>query len=155
MRTLTLMLAMLAAPADAGPLPEQIAGWRIVETDLGWQDLAGRLDEAIAASPLNKVTQASATAGAKTLGKAMAGNKVVGVFAPEFAVRMLNASVAAGIEAPLRFYIVEREGGGSALAWKLPGAVFAPYDDGGEDLDRLAEELDGIMAGIAEGAAGE
>ena len=149
LRLAVLALLLAAPPALAGPLPDAIEGWKIETSDAGWQDLAAALDTAIEASPLNKVTQASATAGAKQIGETIAGNKVIGVFAPPYAVRMLDASIAAGIEAPLRFYVVERDGGGSALAWKTATFAFAPYDDGGEKLKALADELDGIMADIA------
>ncbi len=149
LRLAALAFLLAAPPALAGPLPDAIEGWKIEGTDAGWQDLAAGLDAAIESSPLNKVTEASATVGAEQIGEEIAGNKVVGVFAAPYAVRMLDASVAAGIEAPLRFYVVEREGGGSALAWKTAGFAFAPYDDGGEKLDALADELDGIMADIA------
>ena len=74
---------------------------------------------------------------------------VIGVFRPDFAVRMLEASIPAGIEAPVRFYITEEAGGTAALRYRSPSAVFAPYEDGGEALMTLAEELDVIFAKIA------
>jgi uncharacterized protein (DUF302 family) len=62
--------------------------------------------------------------------------------------------VAAGIEAPVRFYVTENPDGTAALSYKKPSAVFAPYADEGKDaLKALASELDGIFAKIAESAA--
>lgn len=141
-----------AAPT-VGEMPAELPGWKITETQRGYEALVARLDEAVKASPLNVVTRASATVGAKNVGKTIPGNMVVGVYAPRFALRMLDASVPAGIEAPLRFYITENEDGTATLSYKLPSYAFAPYDDGGEALDRLAAELDEIMASIAAQAA--
>ncbi len=93
------------------------------------------------------VTRASATLGAKSLGTTIPGNMVVGVTRPDFAIRMLEASVPAGIEAPIRFYITENEDGTATLGYKTPSAVFAPYADGG--FPRLS---DGPM--LLDGAQG-
>jgi len=139
----------LSMPAAAGPLPDQIEGWAITDTPHDWQTLLDRVGEAIAASLLNELNRASATMGARSLGETIPGNAVVDAFAPQFAIRMLDASIAAGIEAPLRFYITENEDGTATLSYKTASFVFAPYDDGGEALDELAAELEAIQAEIA------
>ncbi|MFQ5466703.1 MAG: DUF302 domain-containing protein, partial [Kiloniellaceae bacterium] len=100
-------------------------------------------------SPLRR---ASATLGAASRGKTIPGNMVVGVYRPDFAILMLEASVPAGIEAPNRFYITENSDGTGTLSYKRPSAVFAPYEDGGEKLAALARELDAIFAKIASAA---
>ena len=64
------------------------------------------------------------------------GNAVVEVFRNDFAVRMLSASVPAGIEAPLRYYLTENADGSTTLTYRAPSAVFAPY--GVSDLDAMA-----------------
>lgn len=67
---------------------------------------------------------------------------------------MLTASVAAGIEAPVRIYITENADGKATLSYKLPSMVFAPYfGEGGEELRKFAAELDAIFAKIADEAA--
>jgi uncharacterized protein (DUF302 family) len=98
---------------------------------------------------LNVVTRASATEGAAAIGETIPGNMVIGVYAAPYAVRMLEASVQAGIEAPLRLYLTENADGTATLAYRTAGFVFAPYDDGGAELDALAVELDGILEQIA------
>jgi uncharacterized protein (DUF302 family) len=66
---------------------------------------------------------------------------------------MLNASVSAGIEAPVRFYISENPDGTATLSYKMPSFVFAPYfDEGGDALKALVVELDGIFAKIGNAA---
>ncbi len=87
------------------------------------------------------------------LKKTIPGNMVIGVYRPDFAVRMLAASIPAGIEAPIRFYITENADGTATLSYKKPSAVFAPYTDGGAALTELAAELDRLFAKIANEAA--
>jgi uncharacterized protein (DUF302 family) len=64
--------------------------------------------------------------------------------------------VAAGIEAPIRFYVTENPDGTATLSYKKPSFVFAPYlPDGGSTLALLAGELDDIFARIADTATKE
>ena len=93
----------------------------------------------------------SVALGAKKIGVTIPGNMVVMVFHPKFAVRMLEASVPAGIEAPLRFYITENADGTTTLTYRYPSSVFAPYES--KKLDEMARELDGIFAKIAADAS--
>jgi uncharacterized protein (DUF302 family) len=150
----SLLLAVLcAAPAAASELPDSRPGWIIERTEQGHAELIENVDGAVAASPLNVVTRASATVGAKSLGQDIPGNMVVGVFAPQFAIRLLDASVAAGIEAPLRLYITENPDGTATLSYKTAAHVLAPYaEEGGQALTALAAELDTILERIAEQA---
>ncbi|MEM9332686.1 MAG: DUF302 domain-containing protein [Pseudomonadota bacterium] len=125
-------------------------GWITHETGIPYNELFPRLKEAIKTTPLRQITTASASAGAKGRGLTIPGNRVVGVYNNFFAVRMLEASIAAGIEAPLRFYLTERPNGGSNLTYKIPTEVFRPYfDEGGKPLKTMAAELDDLMAQIA------
>ena len=78
---------------------------------------------------------------------------IVGVYRNDYAVRMLEASVPSGIEAPLRFYITENADGTASLTWRSPSAVFAPHD-GGQALKDMAAELDAVWAAIARNATG-
>ena len=127
-------------------------GWAVQKTPHGYQELVKRLGDAIKANKMGLVTKASATVGAASLGKTIPGNMVVGVYRPDFAIRMLDASVDAGIEAPIRFYITENSDGTATLSYKTPSQVFAPYADGGEKLKTMAKELDAIFAKIAQEA---
>jgi uncharacterized protein (DUF302 family) len=152
MRSL-LVAAVFAAPAAAAELPDTRPGWVIERTEQGYAELIENVDGAVATSPLNVVTRASATIGAKSLGQDIPGNMVVGVFAPQFAIRLLEASLAAGIEAPPRLYITENPDGTATLSYKTAGHVLAPYaEEGGETLKGLSAELDTILARIAEQA---
>ncbi len=101
---------------------------------------------AIKKNKMGLVARASAQAGAKSIGVAIPGNQVLMVYRPDFAVRMLKASVEAGFEAPIRIYVVERDGGMAQVSYIKPSDVFAGYNN--PDLDAMAKELDAIFAAI-------
>ncbi len=147
-----LILAAGAQTAHAQN-PTPYPGTRVIETAHTYKDLIARLDAAVKANKMGLVTRASATLGAKArLNKVIPGNMVIGVYRPDFAVRMLDASVPAGIEAPLRFYITENPDNTATLTYRKPTAVFAPY--GSAKLDEMARELDVIFGRIAKEATG-
>ncbi len=144
------LFALLAGPALAGksiPYP----GTQVIKTTLTYKQLVDRVGAAVKKNRMGLVTRASATLGAKrVLGLDIPGNMVIGIYHPRFAVRMLKASVASGIEAPLRLYITENADRTANLTYRKPSSVFAPY--GSADLDRMAKELDAIFATIAKDA---
>ena len=67
---------------------------------------------------------------------------------------MLEASIPAGIEAPIRFYVTENADGTATLSYRTPSAVFAPYEDSAGKLKAMAAELDVIFESIAHQASG-
>jgi uncharacterized protein (DUF302 family) len=147
-----LVVGTLALTA-ALPVRAELPGWQVIKTQHSYQVLIKRLNQAVKDNRMGLVTRASATLGAKkALNRTIPGNMVVGVYRPDFAVRMLEASIPAGIEAPIRFYITEDAGGTATLSYKTPSAVFAPYSDGGAKLKALASELDQIFGKIAQQA---
>ena len=154
-RLTTILAALLLAfAAKAGSVAPR-EGWAVHDTRFGYAELLGRLKEAVKAEGMFVVTEAGPTEAAKSRGIEIPGNRVVGVFRNDFAVRALRASVPAMIEAPIRFYVTEDAGGTATLSYKLPSFVFAPYvKGGGTELRALAEELDAIFAAIAARAAG-
>ncbi|MEM9754630.1 MAG: DUF302 domain-containing protein, partial [Pseudomonadota bacterium] len=109
----------------------------------------------VADSPLAIVTQAGPTGAAAARGVEIPGNRVIGVFNNDFAVRILRLSTAAMVEAPLRLYVTENADGTATLSYQVPSVVFSAYaDDGGGDLADAALELDAIFAAIADAALG-
>lgn len=144
---LTILISLGAAAHDATPF----AGTHVIKTGHSYQAMVKKLPEAVAKNKMGVVAKASATLGARKIGVTIPGNMVVMVFHPKFAVRMLDASVPAGIEAPLRFYITENADGTTTLTYREPSSVFAPY--GSAKLDQMATELDVIFARIAADAS--
>lgn len=153
---LLFLLSLFAtAPLRAEMPATAPAGWQVMKTEHSYTDLLERLEQAIADNNMGLVTRASATVGARqALNKEIPGNTVIGVFRPDYAVRMLEASVPAGIEAPIRFYVTGNADGTATLSYKTPSFVFAPYEAGGGALKSLAAELDAIFAKIAADAVG-
>lgn len=150
-----IVLLLSSSLAIAQPITPR-EGWQVFDTELSYSALIERLEAAIRAEKMGLVTQASASAGARAQGFEIPGNRVIGVYRNDYARRMLEASVATGVEAPIRFYIVEDKDGGATLAWKTPSFVFAPYmDEGGDALKTLAAELDSVFLAIAKRALGE
>ncbi len=144
---LTILISLGAAAHDATPFP----GTHVIKTGHSYQAMVKKLPEAVAKNKMGVVAKASATLGARKIGVTIPGNMVVMVFHPKFAVRMLDASVPAGIEAPLRFYITENADGTATLTYREPSSVFAPY--GSAKLDQMAKELDVLFARIAADAS--
>ena len=118
----------------------------VFETPKPFERFVADLQAAIAGHRMGLVAEACASCGARAIGETIPGNRVLMIFRPDFAVRMLRASEAAGIEAPLRLYVTERPDGSARLVYREPSAVFAPY---GPALAPLARELDAIVAAIA------
>ena len=129
-------------------------GWVTIATKHSYAALITRVKQAAKAQKLGIVSQASATVGAKkVLGKTIPGNTVIGLYHPRFAVPMLEASIAAGIEAPIRVYVTENSDQTATLSYKAPSHVFAPYmTDGGDKLQKLATELDAVFNALAKQA---
>lgn len=124
-----------------------------VRTTLGFEAAVQSIEKAIDANGMGLVASASASRGAGARGVKIPGNMVLMVFRNDYAVRMLAASVPAGIEAPLRIYLTENAVGGTTISYRRPSAVFAPY--GSAALDAMAKELDPVFEKIVQDAAGK
>ena len=121
-----------------------------VAQDMYGTPLPDHVLESIKKNKMGLVTHANAQAGAASRGAKIRGNQVIGVFRPDFAIRMLKASAEAGFEAPIRVYIYDNENGTATIAYLKPSDVFAPYSN--PDLDQMAKELDVIFARIVQDA---
>ncbi len=153
---LTTMVAIPAHAQMGAPKSAANKGRVEINTQIAYKDMIKRLNAAVKAEKMGLVTRASATIGARRQGITIKGNMVVGVYRNDFARRMLEASIDAGIEAPIRFYITERRDGSAKLTYKTPSAVFEPYMEKAEpELKEVARELDTIFAAIAERATAE
>ncbi|MEM1004439.1 MAG: DUF302 domain-containing protein [Pseudomonadota bacterium] len=151
MRTLSVLFCLLGLPVWADV---QLPGWAVFPSDKSYQQLVDDTKSAVKQNGLIVVTQAGPTKAAAARGITIPGNRVIGVFNNDFAVRVLETSTAAMIEAPIRFYVTENEDGTATLSYKTPGFVFEPYfAEGGQALADIAAELDLKFRLIAEIAA--
>ena len=148
---LSLVFFAWAAAAAADIAPR--AGWVVIETEKAHSQLIDDVKAAVRAHNMGVVTQAGPTEAARARGISIPGNRVIGVFNNQFAVRILALSTAAMIEAPIRIYVTETETG-ATVSYKTPSLVFAPYmAEAGPDLGRAAAELDAVFMSIAQAAA--
>lgn len=155
-RCLIAVLLLVIGQSALADALSQRAGWAVHQTPFAYADLLARTKAAIKAEKMFLVTQAGPTEAAKRRGIEIPGNRVLGVFRNDFAVRAIRLSVPAMIEAPIRLYVTETAGGTATLSYKTPSHVFAPYlREAGPELAQLAAELDTIFAAIAARAAAE
>ena len=143
---LLVFLGLLAATPVAAENPAPYSGTKVVETGIPFAAFVSKLTAAVSANKMGIVAQACADCGAKSIGVAIPGNRVIMIYRPDFAVRMLKASVEAGIEAPLRLYVTERPDGTARLTYRLPSHIFGAYQVAA--LDEMGKELDVIVAKI-------
>ncbi|WP_231613497.1 DUF302 domain-containing protein [Halomonas sp. BC04] len=119
-------------------------------TSQGYAELLNALRSAVESEGMFVVMEVGPTEAAARRGESIPGNRVVGVFRNDYAVRTLRLSIPAMIEAPIRFYVTENEDGSTTLAWKRPSHVLAPYiEEGGEGLEEIGRELDAVFSAIA------
>lgn len=153
----SILLAACLLPAASSIVhadnPAPYPGTRTVASKHSFDELVQRLERAITDNKMGLVAQASASKGAAARGVKIPGNTVLMVFRNDYAVRMLEASVPSGIEAPLRLYVTENADGTGSVIYRTPSATFAPYGSG--KLDTLARELDPVFAKIVSDAAGK
>jgi hypothetical protein len=76
--------------------------------------------------------------GAKAIGLKTPGNRMQIAYHPRYAVRMLKANFAAGIEAPTLLYGTGNADGSATMTYRKPTALFAPYKAPG--LDAMVHE---------------
>ncbi len=147
-----IVLIGLTVPVFAGSLAPR-EGWAVHNTQQSYADLLENTRAAIKAEGMFLVTEAGPTQAAANRGIDIPGNRVLGVFRNDFAVRAIRLSVPAMIEAPIRLYVTEDDDGTATLSYKTPTHVFGPYiAEGGSKLEALAEELDQVFAAIADRA---
>ncbi|QFT72323.1 DUF302 domain-containing protein [Ruegeria sp. THAF33] len=150
MKAFIPLLCLIALPLWAQTAPD---GWAVYPTRKPYAELVDATKAAIKENGLIVVTQAGPTKAAAARGISIPGNRVIGAFNNDYAVRVLETSVHAMIEAPIRFYITENKDGTANLSYKTPSFVFAPYvSEGGQNLMDIAAELDSTFQSIAERA---
>jgi uncharacterized protein (DUF302 family) len=142
-----LAIVLLTSAVHAATLPEAAT----VIAPRGFDETVARVEQAVEAHALVHIATASASRAAAARGIIIPGNAVVLAFNNVYAVRLLKASVAAGIEAPMRVYVTANGDGTTTIAYRKPSALLRPYGDNG--LAALGRELDALFAEIAADAS--
>lgn len=151
--TVVLALACLIVPPALAESVAPREGWQVIPTEQSYPELLSSVRQAVEEEGMAVVTDVGPTEAAARRGETIPGNRVLGVFRNDFAVRAIRASVPAMIEAPIRFYVTEDKDSTATLSWKKPSHVFGPYlESGGAELETVAEELDRIFDAIGNAA---
>ncbi|MEM8569788.1 MAG: DUF302 domain-containing protein [Pseudomonadota bacterium] len=150
---LTAALVLVIGTSAFGESMGEREGWVVTKTSKSYPDLVEAVKTAITENGFGVVTEAGPTEVARQRGVEIPGNRVIGAFNNDFAVRILALSVPAMIEAPVRFYVTEDSDGGATLSYKTPSLVFAPYlDEGGDELQGIVVDLDTVFLNISSSA---
>lgn len=148
-----LTLAVIFALWTGAALAQSVTprdGWVVMPTNKPYDQLVTDVVASVKANKMGVVTQAGPTKAAKKRGIDIPGNRVIGVFNNIYAVRIINMSMPAMIEAPIRMYVTENDDGTATLSYKTPTTVFTPYlAESDPDLGVAAGELDVIFQKIA------
>lgn len=127
-------------------------GWVVLKTEKTFETLVAESRAASSEGGMAVVTMAGPTDAAARRGIEIPGNRVIGLYNNDFAVRVLELSTAAMIEAPIRVYVTENADGTATFSYKLPSEVFAPYMADAPGLEAIASEIDAAFAKVAEAA---
>lgn len=151
---LSLCLAVPALAQDVADLDPR-EGWSVLATEKSFDDLVADTRAAARAGKMAVVTMAGPTGAAANRGIEIPGNRVIGMYNNDFAVRVLRESTAAMIEAPIRFYVTENADGSATLSYKRPSTVFAPYIAEAPGLADVVPEIEAAFAAVAAAAAAD
>ncbi|MCR9071929.1 MAG: DUF302 domain-containing protein [Alphaproteobacteria bacterium] len=151
-----LILALAVVLVTIAPVSGNTAGPRAgdvtVETNKPFATYVDALREAIRENGFNIVGIACANCAIKgAFQETVPGNRVFLFFRPDYARRMLKASLAAGIEAPIRLYVTEASDSSAVVTYRLPSHIFGAY--GVAELTAMGKELDDHVAAILDTAA--
>jgi len=134
MRHFLFIVALCFANLALAQSLEPRDGWVVLPSDKPFDVLLDDVKAAVKANGMAVVTQAGPTGAAARRGITIPNNRVVGVFNNLFAVRILNLSTAAMIEAPIRLYVTEfwlQRKSSTLCFWRLPpprNNVVSRYD---------------------------
>jgi uncharacterized protein (DUF302 family) len=131
-------------PEFVGPYPGTIS-W---PTDYSFHELVGRLQKSVAANGMTVLAVTTAQHRAVPI----PANAILMVFRNDYAARIIEANVLAGMEAPIRLYVTEGPNRKASVTYRTPSSILALYDN--PKLDELAAELDQVFAKIVDDAIG-
>lgn len=152
MRTLLLVLLLTLSSVAHAEAQAPYSGTIRLETSQPFLPYVAAVKEAITENGFNIVGLACADCAIKAAFKeTVPGNRVFLFFRPDYARRMLQASTAAGIEAPIRLYVTEADDGSALVTYRRPSQVFGAYEV--EALTEMSKELDAHVEAILKTAA--
>ncbi|NQW11670.1 MAG: DUF302 domain-containing protein [Alphaproteobacteria bacterium] len=153
MRAFVTILAVVALIGAAVPgetraeNPAPYSGTESFDTGAPFKPFVDAMPAAIKGNSFGVIGIACANCAIQSKFKeTIPGNRVFLFFRPDYARRMLKASTAAGIEAPIRLYVTETPAGTAQVTYRLPSHVFGAYEVA--ELTAMGKELDTRVAAI-------
>jgi len=137
--------AQPVAYGEPGPAAAGFQHSRIC--NLPVSDVIWRLREAIEAANLWILHEIDPQLLLRRGGYAIGPVRQILFFHPRYVARMLQADLAALLEAPLKFVVLQQPDGSTAIRWFDPAAAFARY--GNPVLTELGKELADLCETIA------
>lgn len=144
---ITLLISGTAPIEARAESPTPYSGTQSFDTGVVFKPFVGAMPNAIKGNGFAIIGIACANCAIKSKFKEIIpGNRVFLFFRPDYARRMLQASTAAGIEAPIRLYVTETPAGTAQVTYRLPSHVFGAYEVA--ELTAMGKELDTRVAAI-------
>ena len=83
---------------------------------------------------------------ARMKGMEISGNRILEVFRPDYAVKVWEMEIEAGVDIPIRIHVHEEEDGRVSARYRTPLEVFCRYDNDalttfGAEIDPVFEEI--------------
>ncbi len=129
---------------EVGPYPGTVA-W---PSSFGMRDLTVRLQRAAEANGLSVV----ATSGATSRDGSVTPNLVMLITRNEDASEIVKIDSIAGMELPIRVYLLEQADHHVSVIYRTPSSIFALYDN--PKLDAIAGKMDEVFAKMVDEALG-
>lgn len=117
---------------------------RVIEHDAPFGEVVEELVARIAENGMAVIARIDVQKNARKMGMEIGPNEVLEVFRPDYAARVWEAEIDAGVDIPVRIHVHEAPDGRVQVRYRVPSETFAPYDN--EALSFLGAELDPIFA---------
>ncbi len=130
----------------------------VLESPYPFDKTVKAIEQAIRPNNMGITAKINAQANLARAGIKIRGNQIFEIFRPDYAKRIFDRNLQAGIEPPLRIYIYE-DGNKTFVVYRKPSSIFKPYDDPvlmdiGKKLDSILEKIIKIAFSTAHGKGG-
>lgn len=139
--TLLTILSMFSATSNAQMNPPDNS--RMVMSNYSFNDTVTLLKRAIEQQNLMVINELDGQRMLRMVGVNIGGMKQIFFFHPQYMAKVLEANQMAGIQIPLKFIVMERNGN-AAIRYFEPSVLLESY----EGVEEVAEELDELVNNI-------
>ncbi len=117
----------------------------VLESPHSFDKTVKAIEQAIRPNNMGITAKINAQTNLARVGIKIRGNQIFEIFRPDYAKRIFDRNLQAGIEPPLRIYIYEA-GNKTFVVYRKPSSIFKLYDDPvlmdiGKKLDVILEKI--------------